>query len=152
MIKDEEDGLWIDLNEAIAAPAEKVFHCVTTSHGLTMWLPVAAEVDLRPGGTVTLGWDAAMDRRTTIAILDYDAGGTITWDWVVGADLHAPLYWTVEPHVEEGAHVNLRQGPWAREPESMLLMAEEHANWRWQLCNLRAVLEVKFDMRRVRPL
>jgi len=40
----------------------------------------------------------------------------------------------------------------SRHVDSLITMAEEAANWRWQLCNLRSVLESSYDMRKVRPL
>ena len=116
-------------------------------------LPVAARVDLRTGGEIVLGWDEDFTKTTTIAILDYDAGGRITWDWQVARhDTHAPMYWTVDPSVEQGCRVEMRQGPFHEEVESLVDMAAEAESWRWRLCNLRSVLEVALDMRKVRPL
>jgi hypothetical protein len=46
----------------------------------------------------------------------------------------------------------MRQGPFKDDPDSLMAMAEEAESWRWQLCNLRGVLEAKHDMRVVRPL
>ncbi len=153
MIKREDDGLWIVLKESIASHHENVFTCLTTSGGLTRWFPVKAQVDLRPGGTIVLGWDSKGKRKTTVAILDYNPGGKITWDWYAGADdRHAPVYWSVEPDVEEGSIVTLRQGPFADDTESLIAMAESATTWQWQLCNLRSNLEAQHDMRAVRPL
>ena len=62
------------------------------------------------------------------------------------------MYWKVEPSVEEGCRIVLRQGPFKEDVDSLMAMAEEAETWRWQLCNLRSVLEVSLDMRKVRPL
>lgn len=153
MIRTEDDGVWSELRETIAIHHEEVFSCLMTGGGLSRWLCMSAEVDDRPGGLVRLGWDAAMTRTTTVAILSLDPGGQVTWDWHADhGNLHAPVYWTVEPVVEEGARVTLRQGPFRAEVSSLMLMAEECQFWQWHLCNLRAVLEAKHDMRRHRPL
>ncbi len=153
MITREDDGIWLVLHETIACHHDALFDCLTTADGLTRWFPVAAEVDLRTGGQIKLGWDKDFKRTTTISILDYDPGGRIVWDWqVVRTDSHAPLYWSVEPKLENGCRVSLRQGPFLEDVESLVAMAEEAENWRWQLCNLRSVLEVSLDMRKVRPL
>jgi uncharacterized protein YndB with AHSA1/START domain len=153
MISREEDGIWCTLKETIAAHHEIVFDALTSESGLTRWLPVAAEVDLRQGGLIVFGWDAKMRRRTTIAILDYDPGGRIVWDWYVDhSDVHAPVYWSVDPSVEEGSLVTLRQGPFKDDPESLITMATEAETWRWYLCNLRTTLEARHDMRKVKPL
>jgi uncharacterized protein YndB with AHSA1/START domain len=153
MIRREDDGIWVEMRETIACHHDEVFHCLTTSHGLKRWYPVAAEIDLRPGGKIVLGWDADFIRTTTVAILDYDPGGRMVWDWQTAhEDTHAPLYWKVEPSVEEGSRVILRQGPFKPDPDVLISMAEEVESWRWYLTNLRTVLEAKHDMRRVRPL
>ena len=153
MIKREPDGLWILLEETIAAHHDEVFTLLTTAGGLTRWFPVAAEVDLRPGGRLVLSWNKDFSRTTTVAILDYDPGGVIVWDWQAAhSEQHAPVYWTVRPDVEEGCRVELRQGPFTENVDSLITMAEEAASWRWQLCNLRSVLESSHDMRKVRPM
>jgi len=153
MITREEDGVWVELEETISVHHDQVFACLTTAPGLTRWFSVGAEIDLRPGGLIVFGWDQDMTRTSTIAILDYDAGGRIVWDWLPSSgDMHAPVYWKVEPRREEGSRVVLRQGPFRENAESLLVMAEEAQTWRWHLCNLRATLEVTYDMRKVRPL
>ena len=153
MIKREDDGVWIELTETIDVHHDEIFACLTTPEGLSRWFPMAARIDLRAGGSIVLGWDADFSKTTTITILDYDAEGRIAWDWqVADGDTHAPLYWTVEPSIEAGCRVILRQGPFRDDVESLLSMAQETETWRWQLCNLRSVLEVALDMRQVRPL
>ncbi len=153
MITREEDGVWITLDETIAVHHEDVFECLTTAGGLTRWFAVTAEIDLREGGLVVFGWDERMSRKTTRAILQFDPGGKITWDWFVGGgDRHAPVYWTVEPNIEQGSRVTLRQGPFRADAESLLALADEAETWRWHLCNLRTTLEAKFDMRKIKPL
>jgi uncharacterized protein YndB with AHSA1/START domain len=153
MIKREDNGIWLELEETIASHHEHVFACFTTEHGLTRWFPVAAKVDLRHGGKIVLCWDEHCTRTLTVPILDYDAGGSITWDWVSDrTQEHVPIHWEVVPEVEEGSRVRLRQGPFGEDVESLISLAEEAASWRWHLCNLRSTLEAKHDMRKVRPL
>jgi uncharacterized protein YndB with AHSA1/START domain len=153
MIIRDDDGVWVVLRETIACHHEEAFACLTTADGLSRWFPVGARVDLRIGGNIVLSWDPHFRRTTTITILGYDPGGWIVWDWLVGAgDFHAPVYWKVEPSVEEGSRIELRQGPFKEDVDSLMAMAEEAETWRWQLCNLRSVLEVSLDMRKVRPL
>ncbi|HRP64254.1 MAG TPA: SRPBCC domain-containing protein [Phycisphaerales bacterium] len=153
MIREADDGIWLELEETIASHHDEVFACLTTAEGLTRWYPVAAEVDLRKGGEIVLCWDDKCTRTLTVPILDYDPDGRIVWDWIVDRiDAHIPVTWRVKPSVEEGSRVQLRQGPFMRDTESLIAMAEEAASWRWHLCNLRSTLEVKHDMRKVRPL
>jgi uncharacterized protein YndB with AHSA1/START domain len=153
MIKREDDGVWVELRETIACHHEEVFGCLTRAEGLSRWFPVAAKVDLRAGGEIVLGWNEDFSRTTTIRILDYDAGGRIVWAWHVGHfENTVRVEWQVEPDVEEGCIVTLRQGPFPAEVEWLVAMADEAESWRWQLCNLRAVLEASVDMRKHRPL
>jgi uncharacterized protein YndB with AHSA1/START domain len=153
MITREEDGVWSTIEETVAAHHEEVFGAVTTAGGLTRWLSLSAEVELRTGGLIVFGWDPGMERRSTVAILDYDPGGRVVWDWYAAAgEMHAPVYWTVTPDVEKGSRVTLRQGPFPETVEALLVMASEVQAWRWYLCNLRGVYEAKHDMRKSRPL
>jgi uncharacterized protein YndB with AHSA1/START domain len=153
MITREGDGVWVTIEETIALHHDDVFACLTTAGGLTRWFPVAADVDLRQGGLVVFGWDEEMNHKSTVAILDYDAGGRVVWDWYADhGDMHAPVYWEVKPAREKGSVVTLRQGPFRSDIDSLMIMAEEAETWRWHLCNLRCVLEARHDMRSVRPL
>ncbi|MFO0894703.1 MAG: SRPBCC domain-containing protein [Phycisphaerales bacterium] len=153
MVSQESDGIWVTLKEVIAANHEEVFACLTTEAGLIRWFPVTCSVDLRTGGSITLGMDAKFRRRHTLPILDYDPGGRITWGWSPGVDeLVVPIHWTVTPDVEEGSRVIHRHGPFTADMEGALLAANDAESWRWYLCNLKAVLEAKVDMRRERPL
>jgi uncharacterized protein YndB with AHSA1/START domain len=153
MITRESDGVWINLEETIATHHDEVFGLLTTSGGLTRWLCLNARVDMRTGGTIVFGWDRKGERHTTVAILDYDPGGKVVWDWYADSgDMHAPVYWTVEPSREQGSRVKLRQGPFREDVDALLVMADEAQTWRWHLCNMRSTLEAQHDMRRVRPL
>lgn len=156
MITEDPDipgALWLEHEQPIAVHHEDVFASLTTSGGLCRWLAVDAQITLEPGGLIVLAWDRAWKSSTTIAILDFDAEGTVTWDWQAAAsDQHAPLYWHVLPSVERGSIVRLRQGPFPATIDSLRLMAEEAQFWTWHLCNMRSVLEAKHDMRAVRPL
>ena len=153
MIKREDDGLWIVLEERIAMHHEEVFACLTTAAGLVRWFPLAAEIEARAGGTLVLGWDPKFKHKTTVAVLDFDPAGRITWDWYASAqDRHAPVYWTVKPDVEKGSVVEMRQGPFFNDEDSLIALADEAVSWRWRLCNLRTTMEARHDMRTVRPL
>lgn len=153
MVRRDADGVWATLRETISAHAEEVFACLTTVDGLTRWFPVAAEIDLRPGGGLVLGWDAKFFRRLTVRIADYDAGGRVTWTWPVGIEGdEVRVSWTVEPDVEAGAKVIMRSGPYHESTEALMALADDLESWRWYLCNLRTVLEARIDMRAVRPL
>ena len=120
MITQEDDGVWVQLEESIRIHHEEAFEALTTASGLMRWFAVSATVDLREGGLIVLGWDPVLTRTSTIAILEYDPGGKIVWDWCAATgDAHAPVHWTVEPSVEDGSKITLRQGPFAADTESL---------------------------------
>jgi len=126
MIRETDEGYWIEHEQLIAAHHDEVFSCLTTNDGLSRWFPLAASVELRQGGLIKLSWDPGFSRTTSIAILDYDAAGSIVWDWQVArSDAHAPLYWLVRPVLEKGSRLGLRQGPFREDDESLIAMAEE---------------------------
>lgn len=153
MVIQEATGVFTVLHESIAAHPEEIFAALTTETGLIRWFPVAAEVDLRTGGSITLGWDRKFKRKLTIGIDAFDPGGKITWKWPSRLhDDHVRMEWTVTPSVEKGSEVVLRMGPIATSTDSLMAMAEDAESWRWYLCNLRTVYEAKVDMRTVRPL
>lgn len=153
MVVQDEIGIWTVLHESIAAHPEEIFAALTTEAGLIRWFPVAAQVDLRTGGSITLGWDRKFKRTLTIGIEEFDAGGKITWHWPSRIDDDfVRIEWTVTPSMEKGSEIVLRMGPIKASTESLMAMAEDAESWRWYMCNLRTVYEARFDMRTVRPL
>ena len=153
MVKREDDGIWVTLKENIAASHEEVFACLTTDAGLTRWFTLAAEVDLRKGGSMKLAFDAKFRRAFEVPILNYDPEGRVTWGWPLGVtDEIVALEWTITPDVEAGSRVIQRHGPFPEDPDALISAANDAESWRWYLCNLRTVLEAKVDMRSERPL
>ena len=153
MVKREDDGIWVTLKENIAASHEEVFACLTTDAGLTRWFTLAAEVDLRKGGSMKLAFDAKFRRAFEVPILNYDPEVRVTWGWPLGVtDEIVALEWTVTPDVEAGSRVIQRHGPFPEDPDALISAANDAESWRWYLCNLRTVLEAKVDMRSERPL
>lgn len=153
MIHEAEDGLWTELRETIASHHDDVFDAITTADGLRSWFPLEARVELRQGGKIVFCWDKDCTKTSTMAILDYDSGGRIVWDWYADhTNKHAPVYWQVKPSREKGSVVTIRQGPFSDDKDSLIAMATESAFWQWHLCNLRSVMESRHDMRVHRPL
>ena len=57
MIKREDDGVWITLQETISVHHEEVFAAIPTAPGLTRWFSIGAALDLRQGRLIVLGLD-----------------------------------------------------------------------------------------------
>ena len=135
MIREEDDGLWNVLSETIASHHEDVFEALTTAGGLRSWFSMDAKVELRQGGQIVFCWDKNCTRTSTIAILDYDAGGKIVWDWFAeNTSQHAPVYWQVEPSREKGAVVTMRQGPFKDERRREIARFLVHEGPAWGTC------------------
>ena len=153
MIKRENDGFWIDMQEVVAASHAEIMGCFATADGLRRWFPVNARIDPRPGGEIVLGWDDQFKHTTTIVIVEFDPAGRLVRDgYAAESEPHPRLNWTTSTDLDEGTLIRLEQGPFSDDVESLVRMAEEAGSWRWHLCNLRSVLEVQHDMRRLRPL
>ena len=65
MIKREDDGLWVILEETIACHHDEVFSCLTTAEGLTRWLPVAATVMQAPSIDTLSPWTSSPSSAAT---------------------------------------------------------------------------------------
>ena len=165
---DDDGGLWLVLNETISAHPEEVLAAFTTSGGITRWLSVDAQVELRKAaddasgsdvehpndaGEIALYWTKDRSKKTTRRIIELDPSGRVVWQWFARrTDLEITLHWTIEPDVEHGAKVTLEAGPFPEQVEMVEAMVDEAVSWTWHLCNLRSALEVGFDMRAHRPI
>ncbi len=155
MVRREVGGVWVTLKETIAASPDEVLECLTTPEGLTRWLAVGASFEPHAGGKLTLAWDREATHMLETTIHEYDiAAGRVSWVWYPAPleDWTVKLEFIVDRHIEEGARIIVRLGPFSESTESLLAAADAAESWRWYLCNLRSVLESKHDMRAVRPL
>jgi uncharacterized protein YndB with AHSA1/START domain len=62
-------------------PVEKVWAALTTPERLADWF-ATAEVDLRVGGTIRLGWNG--QHKADVVITECDAPRTLAWRWRIG--------------------------------------------------------------------
>ncbi|MEY3021363.1 MAG: hypothetical protein RIS86_561 [Planctomycetota bacterium] len=165
MVGREADGVWVTLKEVVHAAPGEVAAAIADSTGLCRWLAVGAEVPEEPGGTVVLAWDREWKQTSEVELLALDAAlrhdghATIRLGWHPDplSEAVVPVEITVSPLPDRGgdtggARVILRHGPFDGDADALLVMAHSAERWRWYLCNLRAVLEAKHDMRAIRPL
>lgn len=165
MVQREADGVWITLKEVVHAAPGEVAACVADAAGICRWLAVAAEYPPEVGATLSIAWDRTWSHSTDLRILAHDCArvhdghARVRWEWFPSAldEAPVPVELAVTPLPDRGgnsggARVILRHGPFADDPETLLVVADSAESWRWYLCNLRSVLEAKHDMRAMRPL
>lgn len=69
----------IERTVQLAQPQERVWTALTTAEGLGTWFGQRAEVDLRVGGQVKLGWDSGDTATLTIERLEPPRLFAYTW-------------------------------------------------------------------------
>ncbi|MDH6213871.1 SRPBCC family protein [Streptomyces pseudovenezuelae] len=70
-------------------PVERVWQLVTDADELVRWFPSRAEIELRPGGTITFSGDPNMPESTG-RVLAVDAPRHLSFEWG-GDELHFDL-------------------------------------------------------------
>lgn len=70
----------IRFSRTYAHPVERVWHFVTDPDELTEWFPARAEIDQRPGGTVTLSGDPNLPESTG-RVLAVDPRRHLSFTW-----------------------------------------------------------------------
>lgn len=70
-------------------PVERVWRFVTDADELAQWFPSRAEIDLRPGGTITFSGDPNMEDSTG-RVIAVDAPRHLSFDWG-GDEVHFDL-------------------------------------------------------------
>ncbi|MET8246489.1 SRPBCC family protein [Streptomyces sp. NPDC005202] len=70
-------------------PVERVWHFVTDPGELAKWFPSRAEIELRPGGTITFSGDPNMPESTG-RVIAVDAPRHLSFEWG-GDELHFDL-------------------------------------------------------------
>jgi len=76
----DDDAFQVVFHRRYAKPIEKVWAAVTTPERLADWL-AAAEVELKPGGTMRLNWNNqySMEGRITAC----DPPNVLVWTWPI---------------------------------------------------------------------
>ncbi len=74
------DALQVVFHRRYRQPVEKVWAALTTPERLADWF-AEAEVDLRVGGVIRLGWNGV--HKTDVTITICDAPNTLAWIWEI---------------------------------------------------------------------
>jgi uncharacterized protein YndB with AHSA1/START domain len=91
---------------SFARPVEKVWAALTVPARLAAWL-AEAEVDLRPGGRISLYWKSH-DYRMTGVITELDPPRLFAWTWPSPEHPDSVVRWDLEPD-GEGCRLTLHQ-------------------------------------------
>ncbi|WP_432041185.1 SRPBCC family protein [Streptomyces cadmiisoli] len=86
----------VRFSRTYAHPIDRVWHFVTDPDELAEWFPARAEIDLRPGGTVTFSGDPGL-ADTTGRVIAVDPPRHLSFDWA-GDELRFDLEPVDERH------------------------------------------------------
>lgn len=75
------DALQLVFHRRYDKPVEKVWAALTTPERLADWF-ASAEVDLRVGGIIRLGWNGVHKAAVTITV--YEPPRALAWRWTIG--------------------------------------------------------------------
>ena len=136
----------IRTNVFIRAPREKVWTALTTAQGVDGWWGTrGSEIDLRPGGKITLRWrewgaekDMNMDRECLV--LEVVAPRRLVYQWGDAADPAT----TVEFELEErdgGTLLRVREHGFAPTAEGRSTFAGNSLGWGQSLILLKFYVE-----------
>ncbi len=136
----------IERTVTVDAPASRVWAALTVAEELAQWFGDSAEVDLRPGGAIKLGWseyDATAAGRVEVV----DEPRTFAFSWDVGADDDGTIWSTkVTFTLDEEAGrtvVTVVESGLATLPDDLheRTLRENASGWEGELADLERYLE-----------
>ncbi len=83
----------IERKITVEAPVERVWAALTVADQPAQWFGDSAEVDLRPGGEMRLGW-SEHDASARAVVEEVDELTTFSYRWEVGADEDGTMWST----------------------------------------------------------
>lgn len=120
--------------ELDAAP-DRVWRAITDAQELASWFPDRAELDLRPGGRGSLGWDQHGDFPVHVEAVD--APRYLAWRWAGNdgrpiEEYSTRVEWTLTPRPDGGTTLTVRESGFDSDRH-----AEENTNgWKEELGHL----------------
>jgi uncharacterized protein YndB with AHSA1/START domain len=117
----------------VRAKPEAVYDALTTSEGLDAWFTDGAEVDARPGGSITWSWkDWGPDKYTTRStgpVLEAKRPERFVFQWSADNPSYASTIEITFEEVEEGTVVRLREYGYHDTPSGRGALLECAAGW-----------------------
>ncbi len=136
----------IERRVTVDAPAERVWAALTVAEELAQWFGDSAEVDLRPGGSIKLGWseyDATAAGRVEVV----DEPHTFAFSWDVGsgddgAVWHTKVTFTLDEEAGRTV-VTVVESGLSELPDDLYerTLRENAAGWEGELADLQRYLE-----------
>ncbi|MDQ3410708.1 MAG: SRPBCC family protein [Chloroflexota bacterium] len=133
----------------LRAPRERVWAALTEAAELSRWFGDTAEIDLRPGGELVLGWEEHGVGRCRIEVVEPPRRFAYRWH-APGADEDAPIEagpntlveFTLD-EVPEGTRLTLIESGFASLPSDIAAKAFEDntGGWASELGELAAYIE-----------
>ena len=139
----------IEREIVVNAPPERVWEIITQAEHVGTWFGDAAEIDLRPGGTIVLRWDKHGTQYATIENIDEPHSFSYRWSPGVtgekpGDDDSTLVEFTLTPH-EGQTRVRVTESGFSRLSRNDSERAEQFENnsdgWAIQLRDLQGYVQ-----------
>ncbi len=137
----------IETERILLVPPERVWAALTNPAELSRWFGESAEVDLRPGGAMHLGFGADGDANCVIQVVEPPTRFAFRWEAEGSAALNLPeppmtlVEFFLEP-IPGGTRLRLVESGFAALPESIRDTAHDGniGGWQHELDQLVAYL------------
>lgn len=136
----------IERTITVSASVERVWLALTAPDELSQWFGDTAEVDLRPGGTMRVGW-SEYDAVAECIVESVEEPSRFCFRWTSGADEHGDVWFTTVCFslASDGDHttVTMVESGLAALPDELhaRTVEENSSGWDAELEDLRGYLE-----------
>lgn len=130
----------------VAASIERVWTAITSADELRRWFGDSADVDLRPGGSMTIGW-SEYDVVANCVVEEVEPPTRFCYRWTPGGgDDGEPRHTKVCFHLtsrEGGTEITVIESGLAALPDELYgrTLEENSSGWESELEDLRRLLE-----------
>ncbi len=136
----------IERQISVTSPIERVWEALTVAEHLAEWFGDSAEVDLRPGGTMRVGW-SEYDATAECVVETVEPPTRFAYRWDVGESDDGTVWSTTVTftlHEEDGTTtVKVVESGLSRLPDDLhqKTIEENASGWEGELEDLRVLLE-----------
>ncbi len=136
----------IERTITVASPVEKVWEALTVADKLAQWFGDSADIDLRPGGAMRIGW-SEFDTAVDAVVESVEPPCRLSYRWEAGRDAAGVMWTTLVTFTvdeDEGTTtVTVVESGLASLPDELhdRTLEENSSGWTEELADLRRFLE-----------
>ena len=136
----------IERDIVLSHPIERVWRALTEAEDLSRWFGDSAEVDLRPGGTMRVGW-SDYGEVIDCVVETVEPPRRFVYRWSAGTDQDGTTWMTTVDftleEIEEGTRLVLVESGLAELPSALYerTLRENTSGWDAELTDLRQHLD-----------